>query len=42
MMFNDRLEIINGGGLYGKLTIDSLGMVHADTRNQTLANILEM
>ena len=42
LMFNDRLEIINEGGLYGKLTIDRLGEVHADTRNQTLANILEM
>ena len=42
MMFNDRLEIWNDGGLYGKLTIDSLGKVHADTRNQVLANILEM
>ncbi|MDR1204959.1 MAG: putative DNA binding domain-containing protein [Peptococcaceae bacterium] len=42
LMFNDRLEIWNDGGLYGKLTIDSLGKVHADTRNQVLANILEM
>ncbi|MGB7595475.1 MAG: ATP-binding protein [Erysipelotrichaceae bacterium] len=42
IMFNDRMEIINVGGLYGKLTIDSLGKVHADTRNQTLTNILEI
>jgi ATP-dependent DNA helicase RecG len=42
LMFNDRLEIWNDGGLYGKLTIDSLGKVHADTRNQVLANILEI
>ncbi|MDR1135341.1 MAG: putative DNA binding domain-containing protein [Clostridiales Family XIII bacterium] len=42
LMFNDRMEIWNGGGLYGKLTIDELGMTHADTRNQALANILEM
>jgi ATP-dependent DNA helicase RecG len=42
LMFNDRLEIWNDGGLYGKLTIDSLGKVHSDTRNQVLANILEM
>jgi ATP-dependent DNA helicase RecG len=42
LMFNDRLEIWSEGGLYGKLTIDSLGKVHADTRNQVLANILEM
>jgi ATP-dependent DNA helicase RecG len=41
-MFNDRLEIWNDGGLYGNLTIDSLGKVRADTRNQVLANILEI
>jgi len=42
LMFNDRMEIWNEGGLYGKLTIDSIGKVHADTRNQTLVNILEI
>jgi len=42
IMYNDRLEIINEGGLYGKLTIDSLGKIHADIRNQTLTNILEI
>jgi ATP-dependent DNA helicase RecG len=42
LMFNDRLEIWNEGGLYGKITIDGLGKIHADTRNQTLVNILEM
>ena len=42
IMYSDRMEIINEGGLYGKLTIDSLGKMHADTRNQTLANILEI
>jgi ATP-dependent DNA helicase RecG len=42
LMFNDRLEIWNEGGLYGRLTIDGLGRVHSDTRNQTLVNILEI
>ncbi len=42
IMYHDRMEIINGGGLYGKLTIDELGKVHADTRNQTLTHILEI
>ena len=42
LMFNDRMEIWNEGGLYGKLTVDSIGKVHADTRNQTLVNILEI
>jgi len=41
-MYRDRLEIINPGGLYGKITIDSLGMVHPDTRNAAIANILEL
>jgi len=42
IMYSDRIEIINEGGLYGRLTIDSLGQVRADTRNQVLANILEV
>ena len=42
LMFNDRLEIWSEGGLYGNLTISSIGKVHAVTRNQTLANILEI
>ena len=42
IIYSDRMEIINEGGLYGKLTIDSLGKIHADTRNQTLTNILEI
>jgi ATP-dependent DNA helicase RecG len=41
-MYRDRLEIISPGGLYGKITIDSLGKVHPDTRNAALANILEL
>lgn len=41
VMFKDRLEITNVGGLYGRLTLDSLGNVHADTRNQTLTATLE-
>ncbi|MDR2356311.1 MAG: putative DNA binding domain-containing protein [Clostridiales Family XIII bacterium] len=42
LMFNDRLEIWNEGGLYGRLTTDSLGKVRADTRNQALVHILEV
>lgn len=41
-IYRDRLEIISSGGLYGKLTIDSLGKVRPDTRNSALANILEL
>ncbi len=42
VMYNDRMEVINSGGLYGNISIDSLGKVHPDTRNPTLANILEL
>lgn len=41
-MYRDRMEITNYGGLYGKISIDALGTVQADTRNPTLANILEL
>ena len=41
-MFEDRMEIVNSGGLYGRITIDSLGKVRPDTRNVTLANLLEL
>ena len=42
VMYEDRMEIINSGGLYGRITIDQLGKVRPDTRNPTLANILEL
>ena len=41
-MYRDRLEIISSGGLYGKITIDSLGKVRPETRNAALANMLEL
>lgn len=41
-MYRDRMEIINSGGIYGKITIDSLGKVRPETRNPILANILEL
>ena len=41
-MYRDRMEIINSGGLYGKITIDSLGKVRPETRNAALANMLEL
>ncbi len=41
-MYRDRMEIKNSGGLYGRISIDELGMVRSETRNQTLANILEV
>ncbi len=41
-MYRDRMEIINSGGLYGKISIDALGKVHPETRNAVLANMLEL
>lgn len=41
-MYRDRMEVSNCGGLYGKISVDSLGKVHPETRNATLANILEL
>lgn len=41
-MYRDRMEITNSGGLYGKISIDALGKVHPETRNATLANMLEL
>ena len=40
-IYKDRLEIVNGGGLYGSINVDDLGRLHADTRNKTLISILE-
>lgn len=40
-MYNDRLEVKNPGGLYGRLTIDQLGNVQPDTRNPILATAME-
>jgi len=40
-MFDDRLEIYNPGGIYGRIKIDQLGKVQPDTRNPVLATALE-
>lgn len=41
-MYSDRMEIENPGGLYGRMTLDQLGKVSADTRNPFIANALEI
>lgn len=41
-VFSDRLEIKNPGGLYGRITLDSLGKTQPDTRNPVLATALEV
>ncbi len=40
-IFDDRIEISNPGGLYGRLTLNELGKVHSDIRNPFIASILE-
>ena len=41
-LYQDRLEILNPGGLYGNVTTRSLGKTGiSSTRNQHLANLLE-
>ena len=41
-MYNDRLEIKNPGGLYGNVMVEQLGKSRPDTRNEILANVLEI
>ena len=42
IMFSDRIEIRNPGGIYGRIKIDQLGKVQPDTRNPVLASELEV
>ena len=42
LLYSNRLEVENPGGLYGRLTLDSLGKVGADTRNPAIASALEI
>lgn len=41
IMYADRMEIVNPGGLYGRLTVDQLGNVQPDTRNPVLVTAME-
>lgn len=42
IMYDDRLELENPGGLYGRITVDDLGKASADTRNPYIAGALEI
>lgn len=41
LMFEDRMEIHNPGGIYGRLRTNQLGKMQPDTRNPVLAAALE-
>lgn len=41
IMYSDRIEIRNPGGLYGRLTVDQLGKMQPDTRNPFLVTAME-
>ena len=42
IMFENRIEIRNPGGIYGRIRIDQLGKVQPDTRNPIIASELEV
>lgn len=42
LMFDDRMEIHNPGGIYGRLRTDQLGKMQPDTRNPVIAAALEV
>lgn len=42
IIYNDRLVVENPGGLYGRLTVNDLGKMPADTRNPFIAGNLEV
>lgn len=41
IMYSNRIEITNPGGLYGRLTLDQLGNAQPDTRNPVLVTAME-
>jgi len=41
-MYNDRLEITNSGGIYGRMPVEKLGLESPETRNSVLTNLLEI
>lgn len=42
VIYEDRLEISNPGGLYGRISIDQLGKIQPDTRNPAIAVAMEV
>ena len=41
IIYKNRMEVINPGGLYGRIKIDQLGTVQPDTRNPIISTLLE-
>lgn len=42
IMYEDRMEVKNPGGLYGRIALDQLGKIQPDTRNPVLATSMEL
>ena len=42
MLFSNRLEVWNPGGIYGGQSVEDLGYVNVQTRNPTLVSMLEI
>jgi len=42
LMYHDRMEIRNPGGIYGRMTINEIGKRQPDTRNPVLVTALEV
>ena len=42
LMYPDRIEIRNPGGIYGRLRVDQLGKMQPDTRNPVLVTALDV
>ena len=42
LMYSDRIEFRNPGGIYGRLKVDQLGKMQPDTRNPVLVTAMEV
>lgn len=42
IIYDDRIEVTNPGGLYGKISLNNFGKVRGEVRNPHLASILEI